>query len=431
MGSVAATAQVMPQVRPASTTGCETYDVLFPSDVNQTDITIAGLKECIDDADKLIDTANTSSVNRAIETLDRSILSRENIDAIVKALASKIDPKVEEDQTHLQLKKIYLTYTRLSRWVAMAVQSKDGNRVSMTPEQVALIATYEQFAEDLNLALKAHGLTQPFAANLVTAFSFATASKAGAGGDTNASAKDSGTPDTSKSSGAGYVEFESLHFFARPRHMFDIDVMGTIGFRPTLVVVVPSDAANSSTRSAQYQSAFVWSIAAEPNFKIADLSEIGAVATIGETILSSSSTLLENGANSQVAVVTGANDSDSAFFWELAGKIGIFAESLDLLHLSKGLLSPMFGVTAGVRRDQRFRGLEIDGGRPHQDYRYFIRLSTNAIPMTDSARPDKTFSLTFAVEYEKPMFDGTGAIPHGTRVLIRGDLNLFKATGSK
>jgi hypothetical protein len=58
-------------------------------------------------------------------------------------------------------------------------------------------------------------------------------------------------------------------------------------------------------------------------------------------------------------------------------------------------------------------------------------LSTSAIPLTDSARPDQAFTLTFALEHEWAKKGGDGAVPHGTRILIRGDLNLFKANDSK
>jgi hypothetical protein len=56
-------------------------------------------------------------------------------------------------------------------------------------------------------------------------------------------------------------------------------------------------------------------------------------------------------------------------------------------------------------------------------------MATNAIPFQDASTADnKTLTLTFSLEYEKPLRGSPTGVPSGTRVLIRGDLNLFKAT---
>jgi len=56
-------------------------------------------------------------------------------------------------------------------------------------------------------------------------------------------------------------------------------------------------------------------------------------------------------------------------------------------------------------------------------------MATNAIPFQDaSAADNRTLTLTFSLEYEKALRGGVDAVPSGTRVLIRGDINLFKAT---
>jgi hypothetical protein len=421
-------AQVVPQVTPASTVGCEKYDLLLPEDLvtkssekgktveSWPRVDVNRLTECIGAMSKTLGTAMVEALLR-LAADDWPKATADDLARAANAAVAAANPDAAEDQVHLALKKIYLAYTRLSAWKRQAL--KQG---VTEDERAKLIRQYEIFAEDLHLRLKGHGLSQPFAATLVTAFSFTSA-----GNTTDAS-----DADTTKSSGAGYVEFESVHFFARQQRQFDIDIAGTIGFRPTLTVVVPTGSSTpAASRVAQYQQAFVWSVSAEPNYRVADLSEVGLTATLGQTILGSSHTLVENGANSQVGVTTGASGSDSAIFWELGGKLNIFSESLDLLHLSKGLLSPMFGMAAGIRGDQRFRGLEVANGPTRQDRRLFVRLSTNAIRLTDPARADKPFVLTFALEYEKPLHGGDGAVPHGTRVLIRGDLNLFKATDSK
>jgi hypothetical protein len=435
---VPAAAQVVPQATPLATEGCAEYQVVRPPGAQIT-LDLTRLRNCIDALRNAVTAPAADTVVRAIGvTAGRTLLPEEErlVARAAAVAAEEADPGAEEERRHLRLRKIYLSYARLRLWVDCALRpstTTSGCRLSqpLSADQRAVLAdTFGQFAEALHLSLKGHGLTQPFAASLVTAFSFQNAASASKTGSAAAAPAGPGETDdsSSTSAAAGFVVFESVHFFARPERTFDVDVAGTIGFRPALTLLTPKDAAATSL-IAQYQQAFAWSVAFEPNWRVADLAEVSGFVGVGEAILSSKTALVENGSNSQLAIATGADAG--ARFIEFGAKVGIFGETLDLLHLSKGLLSPMLGFTLGYRRDQRFESIVLPDGLGNPQDRLFLRLSTSAIPLTDSARPDQLFTLTFALEHEWARTRGTGAVPHGTRVLIRGDLNLFKATNDK
>ena len=433
-----ATGQIVPQATPQATPGCAEFQVIRPPrDVAKPiALNYPKLRDCIEALRKAVIEPPTADVIARALSNERGALQPNEAAVVARAAAAaseEADPGASEEQKHLRLKKIYLSYTRLRLWVDCARRDPMDPGGKCRPakplaasERAELEDTFGQFAETLHLSLKGHGLTQPFAATLVTAFSFQNAGSAAETGAGVPATEESDQRNTS--SAAGYVVFESVHFFARPERRFDVDVTGTLGFRPALTLLEPEEGATTGLL-AQYQQAFVWTVAFEPNWRVADLAEVGGFVGVGETILSSTNALVENGANSQVAIATGADAG--ARFVEFGAKIGIYAETLDLLHLSKGLLSPMLGFSFGYRRDQRFESIVIPENLGNAQDRLFLRLSTSAIPLTDSARPDQPFTLTFALEHEWARKRGAGAVPHGTRVLIRGDLNLFKATNNK
>jgi len=325
------------------------------------------------------------------------------------------------------LKKIYLSYRSGERWVKEAEKSD-----RQSPARVTVRATFDQVSEHIYTKLAEHGLTQPFAATLITAFSLNNTGTPQPQKDSTTSAAASTTDTGAQADAAGFVAFESMHFFNAPGRHLDIGVAGLLGFRPTLALISPStDGATATATSAvaQYQQAFTWGVWAEPNIRIADLAELTPFAGLGQTILTSSTTLIENGLNSQVGLVATNGAQKGAIFAESGIRLNIYSQSLEILHLNKGMLTPTFGIAAGLRRDYRFSpsGILAQAHNPQQ--RMFFRLSTDAIPLQDPARADQTFTLNFALEYERPWTNsGPVIVPSGTRFLIRGDLNLFKAT---
>src|SRR5690606_29221479 len=157
---------------------------------------------------------------------------------------------------HQTLRKLYLAYTRIRRWV-----DKLSPRVE-NADHVALHVEYQRFSEALSIALKAANLSRPFSASLLTGFSIQEA-----GGN--------GTAEVGTSAGGvGLLAFESMHFFAQPNAVFDLGISGTLGFRPALVVVEPAEGEEvDADRYAEYRQGFAWSVYVEPNFRLADLLE--------------------------------------------------------------------------------------------------------------------------------------------------------------
>lgn len=347
-----------------------------------------------------------------------------------------------EDETHTALRKIYLSYRNARQW------ARRFEKIATSPaDRTAVTKSYDGLSEHLQQALSAHGLTQPFAATLVTGFSLHDASAPKTAGSASASTgTGNGNASTSTPSAgtgadaAGFVDFESAHFFSEPGRWWDVDISGLLGFRPTLALVSTSSTgsdqgsgsgqtSSATTVVADYQQAFVWGIWPEFNFRLADLAEVTPFVGLGETILTSTQSLVQQDGNTAIGTIATNQASKGAVFVETGAKLSIYAQSLDILHLSKGLVTPMFGFAAGLRRDSRFpqEGILATVQSPTQ--RLFVRMATNAIPFQDASSADnKTLTLTFSLEYEKALRGGANAVPSGTRVLIRGDLNLFKAT---
>jgi hypothetical protein len=435
-----ASAQIEPQATPYTTSpGCSRFQVTRPAD-KVTVFNLKDLTDCIDALRRAITTPPAQDIidKRQAPNTRPGETGR---DAAIQKVAEDAEataPGSLEEQRHFKLKKIYLAYARIRYWVDCAAREPAAGRkpgegtprcvpaTGLTEDQRAdLLRIHGEFSEELHQALKGHGLTQPFAATLVTAFAFENAGDAGDTGSSEDTGNGSEKGADTHASGAGYVVFESVHFFSRPGRRMDLNLSGSIGVRPVLTLLRPQDDP-AGAFTAKYQPAFVWSMHVEPNVRVGDLTEFGVFFGGGQAILNSTQALIENGANSHIAVTAGGEAGAS--FLEFGARLGIFAESLDLLHLNKGLLSPMLGFSIGYRRDRRFEFVALPDGLGNAQDRYFIRLSTSAIPLTDSARPDKAFTLTFALEHEWARKDGIAEVPHGTRVMVRGDLNLFKAT---
>lgn len=346
-----------------------------------------------------------------------------------------------EDEAHTALRKIYLSYRYSRKWWQRfdRLSSSLGDRSRVT-------RSYDALSEHLEQALSAHGLTQPFAATLVTAFAVHDASGSkGAGSSTPSTGSGNGSSATTQSAGtgadaAGFVAFESAHFFSEPGRWWDVNIAGLLGFRPTLALVsAPPTTTGQTSSSAQasaaptviadYQQAFVWGLWPEWNFRLADLAEVTPFLGLGQTILTSTQSLVQQDGNTAIGTIATNQASKGAAFSEAGVNLSIYAQSLEILHLSKGLLTPMFGFGVGVRHDNRFPQDGILAAAKSPTQRFFIRMATNAIPFQDASTADnKTLTLTFSLEYEKALRGGVDAVPSGTRVLIRGDLNLFKAT---
>ena len=313
-----------------------------------------------------------------------------------------------EQQIHVELLKDILSYRRLRRWNLEYHRKADS---TVTAAQLAALADdWGNMSEGFQNALIKHGLGQPFSAELVTAFALQQA-----GGQVGKDSKPSASTTGQAAGAAGLVAWQSLHFFADPNRPVDVDLAGRFGFAPVLAIAQPT---SGESAVATYQSAFVWDVAAEPNWRVADLAELTTFVRFGQTILNSTQTLLQNGTSGTVAVVAD-NATRAELFYEAGVSFSIYGQSLEILHLKKGMLSPMFSLGGGFRHDNRFSraGVLADFDKPEE--RLFLRFMVDALQLANKAQADEPFTVGVSVDFDTAMHRGGWHVPSGTRIESR------------
>lgn len=355
-------------------------------------------------------------------------------DTAVKEASTTAD--TQEELVHLQLVRTYLAFRNLQRWK----EAIDGSAEADVDFRRNVVAAFNALADLLHEVLAKHGLTQPFAANLVTAFSLNAVGSNSSGkigsASTTPAPGSSSTPAADVPQGAdpaGFVMWESIHFYAAPDRAFDINLAGNFGFQPVLALVQPAPNQTGSSPAdiaATFQQAFVWSAAAQPNFRVADLAEVSVIAKLGQSILGSAATLIQNGDQGIVHVAARNGTGRAEIFMETGARIAIYGQSLEVLHLKRGLLTPMFSFAAGLRRDNRFSRSGVLESVDSPEQRVFFRVQVDGLQLANKDQSDKPFTIGMSVDFDGPLKRTGNYVPPGTRILIRGDLNLFKAAQS-
>jgi hypothetical protein len=455
--SLEASAQVEPQVAPRATPGCDqfdrwtpakytggTFDPLAPENQSLTSKLIDCMKEmtaAVRGTAGEGQSATPSNTGKGQQVNDPS----QNVAAAVDTAPSA----TLEEKIHLELVKEYLAYRRLRQWNKAYQRSTRMERDTRTDIEAA----FEDLSETVEAALTQHGLNQPFSADLVTAFAIqqagvkpsSTTPSNGTGSSATANPKSPAGGNT-QSGAAGLMRWQSIHFYADPDRHWDLDISGQFGFEPVLALVQPAPPSTSSSTTATasptsaaiasddvtatFQSAFEWHGAVESNWRFADLSEATVFFRLGQTVLNSTQTVVENGSNSSVAIAA-ANETEGAeLFWEVGASVAIYAQSLEVLHLKKGLLTPMFAFAGGYRHDNRFGQAGVLSAYNHPEQRLFLRFMVDALQLTNKDQADKAFTIGLSVDIGTAFRRSGLVVPSGTRILLRGDLNLFKATQS-
>lgn len=464
-----AIAQVKPQVSPFLTKGCEKFDELTPKQYQggdnptMNDEAVTALVGCMEALNSAIQqfaealksktelpqtTSNQTGTttppatppsdsrppaqgngNGAAQTATAAAQGK----AAANDALAKSQPTADtaEEQVHIELVKTYLSFRNLQRWKELVDSA--GN-----PEnRVKVVSAFNSLAERLHSTLTQHGLTQPFAASLVTAFSLSGSGAspgasptppAGGAGPAAGATPEVNTTDTSSTfEPAGFVNWESIHFYAAPDRHWDVNVSGTFGFQPVLALVQPAAGQTPTRVSTTYQQAFVWSVAGQYNIRFADLAEFTPFGRMGQSVLSSKTTLNDH-VTPAIVQVSASNDTGRAeMFFESGVRLSIYGQSLEILHLKRGLLTPMFSFGAGIRKDNRFTagGVLKDLKSPEQ--RMFYRFQVDGLQLANKDQADRPFTVGVSVDFDGALFRRQGSVPSGTRILIRGDLNLFKA----
>lgn len=417
---------------------CVTYRSLRPKNVSAARArdrawaaTVAGeLMACIDDFEMQLKNVTTR--------------------AALIATGSPTEPatpeaaRLVEQQEHRLLASDYLAYQNLIDWwrTLRAVLQRELVRPSGSgPGSSALSRSFatlqdkfEIIDDDVARRMDSHGLAQPFAAELASGLGFQSA-----GASSNLTQTAAGQ-DSNSSSPIVHVVWESRHFGSNRRSPIELSFAGRFGFQPALTLVAPVSGGGAASTSAaepdpaqtraSYQEAFGWSTGTRISFPFAKYWEISAVPRLGQMVLTDDATLIRDQGPAFIAIPINNNASNAELFWEYAGEINLFGQPHDLVHLTKGVLTPLLNITAGMRHDARFKkeGQLVAFDNPERRFFFKFLISGLMVTRTAATGTNETFSLSFGVEHERPWSGEQGAvIPAGTRLLIRGDVNLLQA----
>lgn len=350
----------------------------------------------------------------------------------VAAVPAAVDLEKAEAEVHELLLRHYLAYRRIKRWIGWF-----GDEPSIpAPTMAGMHDEYGQLASKLEALLTSHKIGQPFSAELVTAFlAQATGGQSQANspappGQAAATAttqqKAAGSPAFS---GAGFVRWQSIHFFADPFRRYDLSFAGHFGFDQAFAPVQAG--ADASTQVlAVFQPAFVWQVDLEHNLHVADTAELSFFGGLGQTILNATETLVANGGDATVAVAAANGTGQAELFGEAGAALNIYGQSLEILHLNKGLLTPRLAFKAGIKKDDRFTRSGTLAAFSWPEMRTFFRVSLDALQVVDHTQSDQTFTVGVSVDFDRAYRHSGKLVPSSTRVLLTGKLNLFKATQS-
>jgi hypothetical protein len=360
-----------------------------------------------------------------------------------------------EDKIHEALMSQYLAYRNLKQWYTDAEANYRTQGTSSDFHAFAsLAASYSQLRDRITAQMQLHGLALPFSAQLVTGASMFQTSGAvpNAPGGQQGNVQSSST--ASSVSPSAFVAWDSRHWGAEDGRRGEVSLTGKFGFIPSLTLVQPlatatnapaattttststvAVAAPSSTATPQtsltaaYQEAFVWSTGTKMHIRAGDNGETSIRASVGQSILTTNTSVVDQGPNSYISIPVTNGTGQAEAFWEVGGDLNIYSQGLEMVHVSKTELNPLFHIEGGFRHDNRFKQDGPLVGFAAPTNRYFFRFMLGNIPITSSDSTGiHTFSLSFGLEREGPWHNTSAApeVPAGTRIIIKGDLNILK-----
>jgi hypothetical protein len=336
------------------------------------------------------------------------------------------DVSVREASIHAYLLKVYLPYARLKRW-ERKLEAATSNR----DIRAKLVDSYNRISERLHELLAAHELLRAFSAELLTGFSFTSV-----GGQTATAAtqSDFSGVDSQETQPTGFVNWETVHFLSDYQHAFvpDFSLGGTVGFRPSLVLVTIPGAQSGTVVGplATFEPSFVWDTDVATNFKVGGLGEVSPFLKGGQTILTSADVLLGNKGQSTIGTPVDNATGRAEPFVEYGVRLKVFGESLSVLHVDKSSLTPMVSFVGSVRQDWRFKadGLLATFSQPKARLVYGVLIDT--LQVIQRGNSNSPISLTIQVDYETSFHRPTSAspmvVPSGTRVFFQGSTDIIK-----
>jgi hypothetical protein len=306
------------------------------------------------------------------------------------------------------------------------VEEAKAARASTGPSYTSTRASLPIKAVDRRTLLRVmaeRGIYQPFAAVFTAAQSF---------GDAGNGAVPA-AQTTVQTETLGRIAWESEHYGSGPDQKYhpDFSFGGNIGFTPALVLVNLTNQGTAVPPGARptLQNAFEWDISPRLNVPIFSKGEVSAIATLGQTLLTSDVTSFKQGDNTTLVATRVSNSvGRAAIFGEYGAQFRMFSQSdLFQTHSEKSYLTPAFTISAGLRQDTRFRkdGDLAAYNNPERRYffRFFISLS-NIIRQKQVGDTSDPITLNFSVDYDKPVSDAR--VPAATRYTVSSNIDIMK-----
>lgn len=341
-----------------------------------------------------------------------------------------------ENLFHDRVLSIYLTYKSLELWNGI-LEDRELHTPPSDPDSKRQVLL-EGLQNSLEQTMKSHDIQRAFSAQLFAGFSFTAT---GAQIATTAATQGSQV-DTQNAQPTAYIVLESAHtgWPYQGGKRADVSLSGTIGFRPTLTLVMLPDSSDSTGKKkvgpfAAFQQAFVWDTGFNVHWKGGLRAEHGPFVRYGQTILTSVNTLTGGESSPAIGTPLDNHTGRAEGKADVGYRFSYFSDSLDSIHTDRSVLAPMYSFAVGLRQDARFRG----EGVPLEDFKWpkmrvVYSFGVDALQVfTAGDSSTKPFSLTLQVDYETALAAASaGTVPAGTRVFVQGSTDILKAfKGSK
>jgi hypothetical protein len=237
----------------------------------------------------------------------------------------------------------------------------------------------------------------------------------------------------------GRIDWESEHYGYKNtadtsgivgfKSKWDFSYGGTLGLYPSLVLENLSSTgtiANPKLRP-MFQSAFQWKIGPHLNHPLFSHGEATTFIDFGQNFLIDQVTSFKQGDDTVTATPVTNSTGRAAAFVEGGIQARIYADPIWAAHDKKTTLTPLFLISEGVRKDERFSAsgdlAGFDRPRLRNFFQFFITL-TKISKYSDDIKSDPPASVRFGVDIDRPIIEDR--IGTATRFFVSGNFDVMK-----
>ncbi|MEO6236435.1 MAG: hypothetical protein ABIQ52_05505 [Vicinamibacterales bacterium] len=352
------------------------------------------------------------------------------VHCIDSSTTNALNARRQPDMADEVLVRMHVNYKSLTKWAGAVTSALTPNdKLPICDAAIRLKKAVDALEDAVHDALKSHGLQSPLTAMLFTGAAFGdTPTAAGAAADGNKAENNKVTPSAT-------IVFESPHFRDDKSGRLHFAFGGRIGFQQILTMVLPTTDGSSAAAApvGEYKDGLLWNFGGSAYATTTGRSEAYVRLLTGGTRVGDYRTVV-TGENGQGFISNPVDNetSQTAPRWEIALGWNYHGRPMEVAHLQKSLLNPLFSAFVNRRQDGRFKKSRDLAGFANPELRWVYGFAVN---LTDILRTDgiaagaskaNTIDFGFAVEREIPRGSGL-RIPPSTRYVIRGELNLLKA----